>query len=524
MPWTNLDVDKHKSGLSPAEKEKWCKIANGFLKACQVKGGSDCEASAIRIANSRVGPTKDVESARKAVAKYMETYGGGGSGNFGHSGIPGHQGGSAADGGGGGKGDLPPTLRILRTRMEHNAKKYDSRLVPNEVKNFSWLLLLRNQPPGTREIYAEELLKGTLITKEEFDDVVAGERRMTKPIRNSEQPDELTTQGGEGSGNFDHAGIPGHQGGSAKDGGGGGKEEFKLTDKHWEGVTSALKKAEIPCRVKDLGDELVVELGWDFPDSLDRQVSSIIEKAGIPYGKYSLAAEHSGPSTKRSQTINGGPRRYQRSRDEEEYIDPSEYQQPDELETYSLLQDNTMMRTKMLEGRTHLVMSVVMMVEGVHNGSHGKLLHLSKDLGKFPGSWDGIPVMVGHPQKDGQNISANSPDVIQRSVGRVYNTQMVDGKLRAEVWIDELKIQSLSPDTLTQIRQGVPLEVSVGVFTDEQIETGDWKGEAYVAVAKNHRPDHLALLPGEKGACSWDDGCGIRLNQEAEVSEEVTKV
>lgn len=51
MPWTTNDVDKHKKGLSSEKKAKWVKIANAVLKHCK---GSDCDAKAIRIANSKV--------------------------------------------------------------------------------------------------------------------------------------------------------------------------------------------------------------------------------------------------------------------------------------------------------------------------------------------------------------------------------------------------------------------------------------------------------------------------------------
>jgi len=38
----------------------------------------------------------------------------------------------------------------------------------------------------------------------------------------------------------------------------------------------------------------------------------------------------------------------------------------------------------------------------------------------------------------------------------------------------------------------------------------------YNEAAKNLRPDHLALLPGGTGACSWDASCGIRANSNNE--------
>lgn len=54
MPWTVDDVDKHKKGLSNAQKKQWVKVANATLAACEAKGNDDCEGKAIRIANAAV--------------------------------------------------------------------------------------------------------------------------------------------------------------------------------------------------------------------------------------------------------------------------------------------------------------------------------------------------------------------------------------------------------------------------------------------------------------------------------------
>jgi len=166
------------------------------------------------------------------------------------------------------------------------------------------------------------------------------------------------------------------------------------------------------------------------------------------------------------------------------------------------------------QGEKHLVVPVVMMVEGVHNGSHGPLYHPAEELGKFPESWNGIPVIVRHPQKDGVYVSANSPDIVDDQViGRVYNTKFEDGKLKAEVWINEHKASLVYPEILSCLRKGQPIDVSVGVFTEDELTPGEWNGEQYIGIAKNHRPDHLALLPNEKGACSLEDGCGLGINK-----------
>ena len=165
------------------------------------------------------------------------------------------------------------------------------------------------------------------------------------------------------------------------------------------------------------------------------------------------------------------------------------------------------------QGKKFMVVPVVMMVEGVHHGSMGALFHPINELGKIPGSWNGIPITVDHPQIDGEYVSANIPQVIDTTmVGRVYNTYVDGTKLKAEAWIEEDKLRQVSPILLDQINENKVIEVSVGVFTEDEETTGEWDGEEYTAIATHHRPDHLALLPGGVGACSVSDGCGIRNN------------
>jgi uncharacterized protein YdaT len=189
------------------------------------------------------------------------------------------------------------------------------------------------------------------------------------------------------------------------------------------------------------------------------------------------------------------------------------------MQKYSTLQkyinNNYQIRQEEHQGRIHWVVPVVMMKNGVHAGSHGPLLHDINELGRFPAAWNGMPIVVGHPKdSNGNDISANSPDVIEReTVGRVFNTHVNGDMLKAEAWLDYNRLSQVSPTTLNYVEDQVPLDVSVGVFTDEEPRQGEWNGEQYEAIARNHRPDHLALLPGSQGACSWGDGCGIRQNE-----------
>lgn len=195
------------------------------------------------------------------------------------------------------------------------------------------------------------------------------------------------------------------------------------------------------------------------------------------------------------------------------------------MENYSNIKVNQGVKqytveTKVHQKKEHLIVPVTMIVEGVLNGSHGSLLHLAEDFGKIPESWNGIPVVINHPEKDGVNVSANSPDVIDSvTVGRVYNTFVENNSLKGEVWLSLDDLTLISPDVLSAINMKQSIEVSVGVFTEDEDATGEYMGIQYNAIAKNHRPDHLALLPGAVGACSLVDGCGIRVNKSVKEGE-----
>lgn len=161
------------------------------------------------------------------------------------------------------------------------------------------------------------------------------------------------------------------------------------------------------------------------------------------------------------------------------------------------------------------------MVEGVHAGSHGPILHTAAELSKFTDAWNGIPVTIKHPMQNNIYVSANQPEVLETAVGQIFNTKFDNGKLKAQAWLELKKLEEISPLATAYIRQGKQLEVSVGVFTDEIPTEGTWNDEQYAATAANYRPDHLALLPGEQGACSWNDGCGIRVNEDVISNEQI---
>jgi len=180
--------------------------------------------------------------------------------------------------------------------------------------------------------------------------------------------------------------------------------------------------------------------------------------------------------------------------------------------TFNLLPSGC--RVDTLEGRQYTVVPMVMLTEGVHAGSQGPLFYPKDELGKTPVVWNHKPIVVYHPTLNGQGISACNVDVLNKQkVGVVLNTKFEGGRLKAEAWIDKDRANAVDERIMTAVDGKEVMELSTGLFIDVENTTGKWKSEEYQGIARNYRPDHLALLPDQIGACSIADGAGLLRNQ-----------
>jgi hypothetical protein len=193
---------------------------------------------------------------------------------------------------------------------------------------------------------------------------------------------------------------------------------------------------------------------------------------------------------------------------------PAEDQATIEHLTFNL--KTSLVRNDKMEGRDYLVVPMVMMVEGVHVGSNGPLLYPADELKKTPEVWNMKPVVVYHPEINGQGVTACDPDVAtKQKIGVIMNTRW-DARakrLKAEAWLEEHRVREVDDRIANAIEENQVLELSTGLFTDNETKTGEHNGEAYVAIARNYRPDHLAVLPDRIGACSVADGAGFIRNE-----------
>jgi hypothetical protein len=162
-----------------------------------------------------------------------------------------------------------------------------------------------------------------------------------------------------------------------------------------------------------------------------------------------------------------------------------------------------------------------MLVPGVLQGSKGPLLYPAEEVKKSPDDWNHIPIVVYHPMKNGKPVSARSPSILSKyGVGFVFHSRTDSkGVLKGEGWLDVEATRRVDKSVLDSVQLGKPIELSTGLFVDDEPAPegaifNDHRGQRkYVGIARNYKPDHLAILPSGKGACSLADGCGVLINR-----------
>jgi hypothetical protein len=131
------------------------------------------------------------------------------------------------------------------------------------------------------------------------------------------------------------------------------------------------------------------------------------------------------------------------------------------------------------------------------------------------------PVVMNHPVDDsGQYCSANSPGILEKyQYGFVFNARFEDGKVKSEIWLDEVRADEIggdAPRTIERLKSGEVVEVSEGSYVIVDEQEGIHNGDEYSGVWSLCVPDHLATLSeGIEGACSVNKhGCGAnRVNR-----------
>lgn len=190
--------------------------------------------------------------------------------------------------------------------------------------------------------------------------------------------------------------------------------------------------------------------------------------------------------------------------------------------------NSSKVRRVMRGGKEYLVASGSSINPGVLAGSKGPLYYPAEEASRNASAWDGMPIVVYHPvTPDGRHVSANHPGIRERQQIGFLDNSSFDGKLRHEHWFEADKLRSVKDgdpfaaakrDIYNRLMRNRPIETSTGLYTDNEPTPGSCPktGRHYDAVARNYRPDHLAVLPDQIGACSVSDGCGVLVNANPE--------
>ena len=192
--------------------------------------------------------------------------------------------------------------------------------------------------------------------------------------------------------------------------------------------------------------------------------------------------------------------------------------------TLQLNSKKGLVRKEKMEGRDYTVVPMVMAKEGVLNGSQGPLFYPADEWAASVPIWNHKPVVVYHPTLNGKGVSACDPLLLTKhKIGVILNTrfQESDKTLRAEAWLEDARIGAVDRRVGKAVENEQMMELSTGVFTQNEMTTGEHNGRKYSAIARNLRGDHLAVLPDKIGACSVKDGAGFIRNSVGEEYEAV---
>ena len=177
-------------------------------------------------------------------------------------------------------------------------------------------------------------------------------------------------------------------------------------------------------------------------------------------------------------------------------------------------------------GNNYYVVPSVMLVEGAFTPAIDSLSEPTSlyfdgsDIMNSTHSWNGRPVSLYHPIGDN---SCNVPHILDNQlIGYVFNARFeeVEKKLRADLWL----LRGRGKFIIDKIMSGEKIDLSVGAFGDIVPEEGISNVVVYSQRMTNIVGAHLAVLPGARGACSWTDGCGIRMEEKSVVMAETRMV
>lgn len=181
--------------------------------------------------------------------------------------------------------------------------------------------------------------------------------------------------------------------------------------------------------------------------------------------------------------------------------------------------NNQSIRKEVYNGREHWVLpSYTLPANVVMNGG----LYPSEEIDAHYQGLDGTLAPLGHPQVNGQFVSAFSPEGINQGHIGAWNrnAKKAGNRVYVEKWVDTVVANQSEQgrellERVEAIQRGEdvpPIHTSVAVFLEELEANEQQKSLGANWVAKIHSMDHDAILLHEVGAATPEQGVGLMVN------------
>ena len=177
--------------------------------------------------------------------------------------------------------------------------------------------------------------------------------------------------------------------------------------------------------------------------------------------------------------------------------------------------NNDLIRNEVHNGREHIVIpSFTLPSEIVMNGG----LYPRAEIDKSYKQLEDTLAPIGHPTINGVHVSAKRPEAINAHYVGAFNkaVQRSGERIYMEKWVDVeiAKKHEKGLELLEAIERGDPIHTSTGIFMQREMVANAKAGDKHTWIARNMIMDHDAILLGEPGAATPEDGVGLMVNSE----------
>jgi hypothetical protein len=168
-------------------------------------------------------------------------------------------------------------------------------------------------------------------------------------------------------------------------------------------------------------------------------------------------------------------------------------------------------RRERRDGRDYIIVPSATMPDGI---VMNRIRYPADEIAKAFGSLENTPAPLGHPTVEGAFVSASNPEGLARGWIGAWNRNVrrENGRVFVDKVIDVMTASQLEggKTVLNAIEKGEPIHTSTGLVamlsSVENDADADW-------VASDILFDHDAILLGEEGAATPEQGVGMLVNK-----------